>query len=127
MPILDGYNQYAVSSNSTVLIINWDGHSKKGKIERRVFSVRNGSFLSDPWVNWNGKLYVGNYGPGHCSEPPIYEQYAFKKYGQLDVFGNHYVSTAGNVLVEHTFYHLDACRKAITAFNWNPINGNLSE
>lgn len=127
MPVRGSNHQYAVGSNEIAYIINWDGYSPAGSIDQEVFSVRPNSFLSSAWVSSRGEFYVGNFGPDHCSGPPIYEQYGYKKNNELNIFAEHYVSTTGAVLVEaeRTFYHLDRCRKTITAFDWNPITGRL--
>lgn len=129
MPIRGSPHQYAVSSNESAYIINWDGFSRRGTIDQKVFSVQHHSFLSSSWVSSHGEFYVGNYGGNVCAERPFYAQYGFKKNNELLIFASRYVSTCGAVLVEQerTFYHLDACRKTITAFDWNPYNGLLCE
>lgn len=127
MPIRSSRTQYAVGSDETTFLINWDGHSKVGTIDQEVFSVKPDSFLSSAWVSSRGQLYVGNYGGEFCSERPVFEQYSYKKNNELSVYATHYVSTVGAVLIEEerTFYHLDACRRTITAFDWNPFTGRL--
>lgn len=127
MPIRGSSHKFAVGSNASVYLIDWDGFSRSATIDQKVFSVQKYSFLNSATVSSRGEFYVGNYGLNQCAERPTYEQYGFKKNNELVVFAAQYVSTLGTVLVEaeRTFYHLDACRKTITAFDWNPYNGLL--
>lgn len=127
MPIRGSHNLYAVGSNETAYLIHWDGVSKTGTIDQEVFQVKRDTFLNSPWVSSRGEFYVSNFGPSFCAGEPELAQYGFTYNNHLLVFSDHYVSTTGAVLVEREriFYHLDGCRKTISAFDWNPFTGHL--
>lgn len=127
MPIRGSHHLYAVGANDTAYLINWDGLSRIGIIDQEIFHIKRDSFLTSAWVSSRGEFYVGNNGPDRCSGEPEFEQYGFTANNRLNVFADQYVSTVGAVLVERdrTFYHLDTCRKSISAFDWNPSTGSL--
>lgn len=127
MPIRSSKFQYVVGANDSAYIINWNGISEHGTIDQEVFNIQPDAFLNSAWVSSRGELYVGSFGPDHCSGTPTFEQYGYKKNNDLIVFANHYVSTVGAVLIEaeRSFYHLDTCSKTITVFDWNPETGRL--
>lgn len=125
MPVDGCPNRYLIGTSNTAILAHWDGRSSTATKERDVFSIPDG--LISATVSPTNDIYVGSYGTKLCSEPRRISLYEYSKYGCLESVADNFVSSVGSALDEKAriFYQLDACRKSITAFNWNHETGRL--
>lgn len=124
IPLQGSRNQYVTSTGNAVVIVNWNGHSNAGTIDRTVFNVTQNTWIHRAFTLPN-KFYVGNYGHEYCNEAPTKTLYEYTNSDGLEQEATHFVSTVGMVLVNNVFYQLDACTKVLSGFDWNPWTGQL--
>lgn len=126
-PVRDSYDQFLVGSNNSAVIVNWDGESDTGYIERTVFSVTPNTIINNAYVTESGDMYLGNYGPTFCNTGPHLSFYKYTVDGGLVEIANHYRSTVGVLIVEDTLYHLDACSQILSAYKRDPVTGEFGK
>lgn len=125
MPLQGSRNQYATSTGNVVVIVNWNGRSNTGTIDRTVLNVTQNTWIHRPLPLPNGKFYVGNYGHQYCNEAPTKNLYEYTNRDGLEEKATHFVSTVGMTLVNNVLYQLDACTKILWGFDCNPCTGQL--
>lgn len=127
LPIAGSDDEYLISSNNRAFLIEWNGHSKHAVQGRELFSVPPKSLIDHVYVGPNSKLYIGNFGPNACADPPLWSLYGYKKHRGLSEYSDDFVTTVGGVVIKETktYYHLDTCTQTLSAFRWNPVAGGL--
>lgn len=126
VPVEGSSDKYVVGSNQSAYIIDWDGSSDRGTIERTVFTVAPDSLLNSAFTTATGELYTGTYGPTYCAGTPTQSFYRYTEADGLEVISSHFTSTVGTVIIENTLYHLDGCQQLLSAFDRDPTTGALS-
>lgn len=127
LPLQNTTDWYLVSSNGTTFVMQWDGHSNVTHKLDTVFDVAANSHVDSAYAGPNGRLYVGNFGPQYCLEPQRrFGLYSYSKDG-LTAYNESFLTTVGGVVIQENnpYYHLDACKKKLSAFKWDPETGDL--
>lgn len=75
----------------------------------------------------SGKLYGGNYGFTHCDINSPLTFYRYTEKAGLKEIASHFESTSASIAVGNTIYHLDGCAQNVTAYDRDPISGDLSK
>lgn len=125
MPIQDKPNQYLVGLGRTVAVINWDGQSYRGRKAQELFTVPQNVNLNGLLVSPQNDWYIGSFAPGFCAAPASQSLIGYLRDQQIVNFGGNFKTSVGEALVGHTVYQIDACTKTLSAFDWNPANGQL--
>lgn len=100
--------QYLTTTNGSAVVINWNGHSHHGRIERTVFTVAPNTIINSAYFGPTGDILLGNYGPGYCSVQPVFSFCKYTVEAGLVETARHFQSTVGI-----TVFHVDGCTQIL--------------
>lgn len=125
MPVDGSDFEYIVGTNTTTILIHWNGCSPKATKVRDLFNIP--ASINTGLAGPAGNIYVGAYGPRFCSEPPKLPVYDYRSCGCLGQTDNKFVATTGTAIdiKRRKFYQVDGCQKTVTSFDVDPITGKL--
>lgn len=125
LPVSGTTDQYVVSTNETAFLIQWDGESDTASKGDILFEMPG--HIDSAFVGPNGNFYVGDFDTSYCLHAPTYGLYSYSAQDGLSSYANDFGSTVGGVIIEEDqiYYHLDACQHELSAFDWDPVTGDL--
>lgn len=123
LPVRGTTDQYLVSSNGSTFLMQWDGESDTVQKGNTLFDLPG--HVDSAYVGPNGRLYVGNFATSYCLDTPTFGLFRYSAESGLAQYSNDLGSTVGGVIIDSTYYHLDACEKKLSAYNLDPDTGNL--
>lgn len=127
VPIENKPNHYLAGLGNKAVVFKWDGHKYKAERVQELFSAPAGIELNGLVVSPQNDWYIGNYAPGFCAAPATQSLFGYLRDKQFVKFGGSFNTSVGEVMIGQTVYQIDACTKTLSAFDWNPDNGQLSE
>lgn len=128
VPFKNNANQFIVGLDNVATVISWDGVSSTATQVRTLFTGRSQTTLNGLLVSPQNDLYSGNLDTvNYCGASPKQQVYQYLRDQTFAEVANNMGSTAGMVLIEktNTVYQIDGCLKALNAFTWNPLTGEL--
>lgn len=127
IPVAHQANTYLIGWNGTVAVVNWDGSSSTGSINRILFNVQPNQMIGDAHTTKYGELYVGVHAPNYCAGPANLPIYRYTRARGLETVVNNMAATAGTVIIGNTVYVLDGCTNVLWSYAYNPTNGAWSK
>ncbi len=132
--VANSKNEFVVGLGNKAVIIEWDGESPNIKRKRTLFEVAPGTeqVLNYGKADLYGRLYTGTLRDLTCDYQPEVANASFYRYtksdGVVSLFNTIYISNGFAFDdTNNVFYYIDACQLNIKAFDYNPLNGEISE
>lgn len=125
IPVQDSDDQYVVSVNGSGFVINWDGISDHGQIERELFTISPDVTTDSGYVSSAGELYTGTI-DHFCVGSSSQGFYRYTRDNGLELISKHFTSTVGSTIINNTLYHLDGCQQILAAWDIDPETRALS-
>lgn len=132
-PVQGHPDLYAVGIGHDAYIIRWDGTSTTAHIDHKLFSVDSNdpnsrTDLARP--DRQGHLYGGTFAPTFCittKNKTVFEYSSGED--DINVILDDVYTTSGIAFDESEgiLYQMDVCSLVLTAFDWDPESGKLSE
>lgn len=129
-------NQYAVSIERTVMIIEWDGVSTIARYIRNATAVEqnpifNTNGLDRGKVDPKGRLVAGTFRTDYCppTANPNGSFYLFERNQNVKTLITNIKSSAGFAYntKQQLFYFIDYCNNVIWEFDWDPRTGTIGK
>lgn len=127
-------SEFIVGLGNKAVIIEWDGKSPSVRRIKTLFEVApvTDQVLNDGKADRNGRLYAGTLRDLTCDDQPGVANASFYKYtkseGVVTLFNSVYISNGFTIdYVNNVFYYIGACQLNLQAFDYNPLNGEISE
>lgn len=127
IPIAGSDDTYVICELATVYIMRWDGQSDKGEVIETLFSISNDKMLDGVLTTAEGEIFTGTKSLDYCNGPPVESFYRYTRANGLEVFGSHYKSFTGIVIVDDILYHMDGCDNKLYAWDIHPITRALGK
>lgn len=135
IPLEGRENQFVISNERTVSIIEWDGVDTTARVIQELFSVETGEMYANN--NWNiakaspitCQFYGGIFRGNLCSNESgaIASLYTYSNVRGVERLVSDLKISGGldwNV-DKSLFYHIDSCNLTIREYYWDPISGNI--
>lgn len=136
LPLKCCKNQFAVSIDRTIMIVEWDGIAPMARFVRNATSVEQGpnfdkNHFDRGKVDPQGRLVAGTYRTDYCpaSSYPNASLYLFEKNRSVQTLISNIKSTTGLAFdtKKNTFYFVDYCDKYISEYDWSPRTGFIGK
>lgn len=126
IPIEGSTDKYFIGSSRSAYVVNWDGRSDQGQIDRIVFTVPANSSIDSVYTTADGALYMGTLGTDECVGEPSQGFFRYTRTKGLEEIASPFMSTVGTVIINNTLFHMDGCRQLLSALDLDPVTGALS-
>lgn len=133
-PLKDKVNRFVVGAGNTIILVEWDGISDTANFVKTLCEVEpnTGNIMNHAVASPSGEFIFGTFGTKLCSANNSQGLYQLKRnkfnYVVKTLFTD--VKITSGVAIDETcniLYHLDGCLQLLTAYDRNPITGNLSK
>ncbi|XP_031628645.1 regucalcin-like [Contarinia nasturtii] len=135
LPIENSIDEFLVGGQHTASVISWDGKSSKGEFVRNAFEVETDKYydtnrFNDAKCDAAGRFYGGTQRKGSCGGPftdvANASFYTFDHENGVKQLKQNVLISNGLTWVGDKFYYIDSCTHDIKEYDYNSVNGELS-
>lgn len=126
IPLNGSSDQYVVSAGGSAYVVNWDGSSDRGSVERKLFTISPDLIMDSGYTTEYGELFTGTITSDHCKGTPTHGFYRYTREYGLEQIADHFTGTTGVAIIDNTLLHMDGCLQLLTAWDIDPVTRALS-